>query len=289
MKGGTGRQEISATHSRRQYFAGAWLPRLRSGFTIIEVMIVLAITGILLVSALALVNGKQNNTEFSQSVRDMQTAIQQTINQTGSGYFIDPASFTCKFAAGTMFVRNIPGGSDGTCVFVGKVVQLGVPTSAGIDLDRVYSVVAPRDEAQGVVGDLTSQHAMIVQQLPEDQQLQYGLHVVSAVAKDGGATTRIGSFAVSSAESTTTPTDASPLINVVAIPYAYGGSTFSAPDPVGQIQAKLRSNSVLMNPSDGVEICYGSGTTKQSAKLSFGASGQRGAVSVQIFSSVDCS
>ncbi len=112
---------------------GAFPAKRSAGFTIVEVLIVLAVSGALMVSAVALINGRQNKTEFQTGINNVQQQIQQIINETTSGYYPNVANFTCignanggvvKFAAGS----TNQGANDG-CIFLGKAIQFGLGTS----------------------------------------------------------------------------------------------------------------------------------------------------------------
>ena len=101
------------------------------GFTIVEVLIVLAVSSILLVSAITLINGRQGRAEFTTGVNSGLQQIQQLINETGSGYYPNDGDFTCiGNAAGPVKFSLAPQGStsQGTnsgCIFLGKALQFG--------------------------------------------------------------------------------------------------------------------------------------------------------------------
>lgn len=106
-----------------------------TGFTIIEVMIVLAITGALLLVAILAVNGKQNTTEFIVAFQQAKLQINQTINEVNNGYY--PAtSATLE-------------GSDIDHTFLGLALQFGVK---GTDPEQIqqYTVIGNRLQNPGV-------------------------------------------------------------------------------------------------------------------------------------------
>lgn len=103
------------------------------GFTIVEVLIVLAVSGMLLISAVLLVNGRQSRTEFTTGINQIQQQLQQTINETASGFYPSDQNYTCHSSpSGPVTFTNSPKGQ-GTnegCIFLGNAVLLGTGPSA---------------------------------------------------------------------------------------------------------------------------------------------------------------
>src|SRR5438874_1617208 len=100
MEGGTRNVRRIVVPSMRS-IRSLLIARSRSaGFTIVEVMIVLAITGLLFLSAAALISGKQNQAAFDQAIQQLQSQIQQTMNEVSVGYYPNRNDFVCV-AGGT--------------------------------------------------------------------------------------------------------------------------------------------------------------------------------------------
>ena len=104
------------------------------GFTIVEVLIVLVVTSALLVSAVLLVGGRQNRTQFMTGINSFQQELQQVINETASGYYPSRGDFVCSGnATGAPTFTSVGAGSaqqgtNGGCIFLGKVVAFGTDT-----------------------------------------------------------------------------------------------------------------------------------------------------------------
>ena len=98
------------------------------GFTVIEVLIVLAVSGMLFVSAAILISGKQNQTAFDQSIRQVQSQVQQLISDVATGYYPNSENFRCTISGGnpTLSAGAARQGTNSGCIFVGKAVQFGV-------------------------------------------------------------------------------------------------------------------------------------------------------------------
>ena len=99
------------------------------GFTIVETLIVLAVSGVIFLSTALLISGKINKTEFTQSIQDIQSQMQQDINNIADGFYPTLSNFTCKDnGRATVDITNASNGQ-GTnvgCIFLGKVVEFGI-------------------------------------------------------------------------------------------------------------------------------------------------------------------
>ena len=79
-------------------------------------------------SAVILISGKINKTEYSQSVQAIQTQTQQTVDNISDGYYPNNNNFSCSNVAGAVSINgSVNGqGTNAGCVFLGKVIQFGV-------------------------------------------------------------------------------------------------------------------------------------------------------------------
>ncbi|HEY5442287.1 MAG TPA: prepilin-type N-terminal cleavage/methylation domain-containing protein [Candidatus Saccharimonadales bacterium] len=93
------------------------------GYTIIEVMIVLAVSGVMFLIAASFINGKQARSAFTAGVNDMASQIQDTVEQVTDGKYSD-IPLSCSTGGGNL---TFPvGGAQGTnsdCVFLGKLFR----------------------------------------------------------------------------------------------------------------------------------------------------------------------
>ncbi len=100
------------------------------GFTIIEVMIFLAVSGLIFVSALTLMSGKQNRTEFSTGIDQLTSKLQSILGNVANGYYatgMQNFSCTANPSSNTkptlsQAVVNDRGTNKG-CIFLGEVLQ----------------------------------------------------------------------------------------------------------------------------------------------------------------------
>jgi len=104
--------------------------KLRSqGYTIVEVMIVLAVSGVMFVIAANFINGKQANASFTSGVNDMRTSIQDMIDDVNDGRFSDK-KISCEEGADSLTITfdDREQGTNPKCVFLGKLLVSPVGT-----------------------------------------------------------------------------------------------------------------------------------------------------------------
>lgn len=125
------------------------------GYTIIEVMIFLVVSTALLSSVMALVNGKQERTRFTQTANAFEQDIRDILNDVSTGYYpsagnsdfecqstISGSGYSVNFSrVGTASVEQ---GANVGCVFLGKAIRLGAPNRTDY---QTYTMVAARNAA----------------------------------------------------------------------------------------------------------------------------------------------
>jgi type II secretory pathway pseudopilin PulG len=127
-----------------------------AGFTIVETMIVLAVTGVLLVSAITLISGRQNKTQFQVAANDLQQKMQQIVNETVNGYSQADPNFSCQPPPNpdtaepviTPYNAALPVGK---CIFIGKALRFGQlgsdDSNHTLESIGIYPLVASRLDA----------------------------------------------------------------------------------------------------------------------------------------------
>jgi prepilin-type N-terminal cleavage/methylation domain-containing protein len=275
-----------------------------SGFTIVEVLIVLAVTGLLFLSAVIFINGRQNRTEFTVSINSMQQQIQQVMNETASGYYPNQ-NFSCTAGLAGQPIINAGSQSQGTkigCVFLGKVIQFAAADSDNTTAGIVYPMVGNQN-AQSI---LTAAPITLVTGGSTPIDLSVGL------SSKGGLTVQSMYY------------NGNPANTTAGIGFLAGGGdgTFasSSPDGVGLASGSLQfslyavkatavnstTKSAMVAALDAlkpaappvepvnlvavsqVSVCFASGTTNQSGLITIGQ-GNSQAVSLQIKGNTTCS
>lgn len=115
--------------------------RRSGGYTIVETMIFLAVSGALFASAMALVNGRQARTEFASNVRNFETQLNDLANDVANGYFAVTSQagrqVQCYTSGLAIVISETPSMQRG-CILIGKTIQFS-PTNAGLG-NEYYSV-----------------------------------------------------------------------------------------------------------------------------------------------------
>jgi type II secretory pathway pseudopilin PulG len=261
-----------------------------SGFTIIETLIVLAVTGMIFISAALLINGKEAKTEFTQSIQNIQAQIQQTINEVQTGFYPSEENFTCNGSGNTV---NFPAGgssalgSNKGCIFLGKVMQFGVH-GTNPEQYSTYTIAGLQTDPSGKeVDTLALAKPKVVPNSTVASTLRYGL-TTQAMYYDNNPSNRIGAVGfISSLGQYSSGGDLmSGSQQVSLMPIATSALNATTTSTITTIQNRLAASPV--NPTNGVEICFSSGTTQQSGLIAIGDSSRQLSVTLKIFSSRNC-
>jgi prepilin-type N-terminal cleavage/methylation domain-containing protein len=97
------------------------------GYTIIEVMIVLAVSGVMFIIAASFISGKQESTAFTEGANEFASQLQQTIAEVADGQYSD-VTFTCTYnaalnsihIAGAAVGPKSTQGTNAECDYLGK-------------------------------------------------------------------------------------------------------------------------------------------------------------------------
>lgn len=287
MKGGLhARIQATALRQRGQHQSGgACTQRGERGFTIVEVMIVLAVTGALFISAAIMISGRTGKTQFQQSINQITDKIRGTINEVSVGYYANMGNFQCVSDGSTLTLKagTNQQGSNSGCVFLGKAMQFGV---AGTDPQQyVTHAIAgiQRDGNGDEIQTLAAAKPAVIYpaapqtNAPDDSvtsALQYGL-TVSKMYYDGNEANKIGAVGfVSSLGSYDTSgqlKSGSQQLSLIAIRNTALNASIGS--TAALINANLPGSPVA--PANGVSICFDSGTTNQSGLVTIGGGNGR--------------
>lgn len=268
------------------------------GFTIVETMIVLAITGGLFVMIAATMSGRQNTAEFNQAIQAARTQIQQVIDQVGEGFYPN-LGFTCMAAGNNVSFALAAGDTQGTndgCTFLGKVIQFQadqfvVYTVVGVQCTATSSSCAGPATApfQNVNPTIVNVAGHQYAEFATTQAFEFGLTAVQSKTVFNGAPIGAVGFMMEPGALATGNNggfaSGTQQIDLMAIGPAVNLST----DPsaaVPRIETALQNpntgNGDGVNPSSPVQICLASGGTNQSGLLSIGGAGRQLSVNVAI-------
>ena len=276
-----------------------------------ETLMFLAITGGLLISVMAVVGGQQQRADFRQSVQNIDSRIQDIINDVSSGYYTNTSDFKCVgvIPAGPNAGQpNITGGSNnqGTnedCIFVGRVIQFAENGTNGKGYD-VYTMVGRRKNAitEQEVGSIyeakiipiargnthtnvpPSVSATEINTLDADMSVTKMYHDANTASNQIGA---VGFFSTFAKYGTLGIDSSSSSTNLLPIKGAGSVLNQHRPDMVDAMINYLNSGPATgdpaeINPAGGVTICFKSGATSQYAILTIGGNGRQLTTKVEI-------
>lgn len=267
------------------------------GFTIVETLIVLAVTGGLFILIAASLSGRQAKTQFQQSIQEVRSQIEQVINDVSVGYYPNAANFQCT-ASGlgpSITAGSTAQGQNTGCIFLGKAIQFQIN---GTDPEqyRVYPIAGLQRDSSGVeVTTYAAARPKVIapstsnSNVPNgsaSQKLNYGLTTAS-LRYGSGAGTNVGAIAfVSSLASYSSGAlvSGSQQINVVPI----SGSALNTSATVG---AEAINNNLATSPVNpaGVRLCFANARVGQSGLITIGGSSRQLDVTLTIKGNTTCS
>lgn len=250
----------------------------RAGFTVVEVMIVLAVTGLLFVSAATLISGKQNQAAFEQGMQQLQSQMEQVINDVAAGFYPNLNNFSCKRSGSNLTISGTVAaqGTNGDCLFLGKTVRFGsgVTGSTSPEQFATFSLTGLRADASGnQIMTLANAVATVIPTSTTTTQLEGGL-TTAGMWYNNNKANKISALAF---VSTLGQVNGSGVLTgtqqVNIIPITNTTLTQTTTTTISRTQTVLRSAAAIVNPSGGVEICFASGGTNQSGLITIGNNG----------------
>lgn len=275
------------------------------GFTLIEVMVVLAVTGALFVLSVTLIAGKQNRTAFDQSIRQIQSQIEQVINEVATGYYPNMGNTSCTAAGATLVLSttSTAQGANAGCVFAGKAIQFGI-TSTDPQQFKVYSIAGLQKGGPGGIESrsLADARPQVIAPtssapgLPSatvTDTLQNGLTAKRMWYNNGGGDREIGVVAFTNSFAAYDATSGAIMsgtqrVDVVPIDDNNTNSKLDVSQTTGVEVTNNRIASAITNPSGGVFICFASGGSNQSGLITIGTNNRQLSVKLDIKNGTTC-
>ncbi len=276
---------------RRSFLAS----RDSRGFTLIEVLIVLAVTGGLFISAAVLIAGRRQQTEFNQAIRQVQSQIQQVINDVATGYYPNTSLFQCSPGpSGPVFTSGsgTQQGANSGCTFIGKAMQFGVSGTTPEQFS-IFTVAGLQKSSSGAEASTLAQaQPKAIQAITTSHQLLGGLTAADMWYINGGVKRPIGiiTFANSLAQyAGGTIVSGTQQVNVVPIDDNQVNSALNRTNTQAAAAIDTSLATSTLNPASGVFLCFKSGGTNQSGLITIGTNARQLSVTLSIKSNVDCS
>lgn len=274
------------------------------GYTIVEVMIFMAISGFMFVLAAIFIQGKQAAVEFRQGMNGANTLVRTVVNEVANGEYDSLGNYKCSAASGTLaFSTTAPkvdqganGGANG-CIFLGKVIQLNVGGDA--TAYRTYSVAARQfaSDTTPISSFANAQPRVVAGTSSPDLtvrgNLQGGLevtHMYKCSAGDsecnGGSTIgafgffgSFGGFAASS--SGDQQSGAQSVVTAVVPNISYGADSSQSSINTLNTNLKAIDSSDIIGSGSYILLCFENGAKKGSVAIG-GPSGQQFTTTIKI-------
>jgi type II secretory pathway pseudopilin PulG len=284
-----------------------------AGFTIVETMIVLGISGLMFTLAISAMSGKQQQTEFQTGVNTLKAELDGVMSNVSDGNYGNIDSVVCTSAASGQPVITTPPtspiGLTGSCDIIGQVVSFA-GTSGSPSSYSVYPIYG-RTYVSNSVPTLatTITDAMPILGSSASTTLPFGLELTSYSNTTPGVNettlgpgANVGAFGITSFTSfeggsayangnLSSGSQHYELFGVPSSSYSMAPSVAGLMDtypncPAVNEVCTNTSNAEPINPSGGIVFCLASGTTGQSALFTLGGSGD--GVAYKIYSTNNC-
>ena len=279
------------------------------GYTIVEVLIFMAVSGLMFVLAVVFVNGKQSNVEFKQGLYDANTDIKTTINEVANGRFDSlgygagavqctastlggPPSFSLALGSAE---QGSNGGALG-CTFLGKVIQFNVADfgTEAANYESVYTVAGRQLDTLGqpVASFATAAPVAIVapRDLTRSKRLQSGLEVTASyLCNDAACSSKVsfgaigffGSFNSALGSASGSGQSGAQSVVAVVIPVStYGSNKATAVSAIAGMIAGVNSTNTI-GAGKYALLCFKNGT-KTGAVYIGGINGQQFTTQVKV-------
>lgn len=162
------------------------------GYTIVEVLLFLAISSFMFIAAAVFINGKQSSAEFRQGMNGMNAVLSKVINDVNNGVYPSNEDFTCT--AGASGLSFSDGATDNQsvstkCTYVGKMI-LFTNDSSAYEINTIAGRLM--DSKELLITDLEDSTPAVAPRLTERADAQWGLILKRAVLSDGTALKGVG-------------------------------------------------------------------------------------------------
>jgi type II secretory pathway pseudopilin PulG len=254
------------------------LQKKHAGYTIVEVLIFLAVSGVMFVSAMLMIDGQRGKTEFQNSVRLLESQINDVANDVATGFYAtDTGTVTCQGGFNPVRLDTGSGveiGTNSECLLIGRVIQFA-PDSNPTDM-HIFTVAGRRRNGQNDVNTLAQSGARLIANSQSGSDSSPDIYetfstgsaqvvwVRSPASLFGTAETFGGIGVFSNFDTITKPFSQTATASIAGI------INTSTDIPRGKFVANTNNNlsSLTLNPRQGINICVNSLGSNQHAIIS---------------------
>lgn len=251
-----------------------------SGYTILEVMIVITISAVMFVVVAISFGGRQQQIQFTQSVRDFDSRLKDIMNDVSTGYYPENSAVTCTASlAGPVIDTGTAKalGSNDFCISIGKVVQFS-PLNSGVNAENeqiisVFNVVGLRRDSNGNNPTTIQQALPAAIPAPSVSQLNWGLRVRKVVYEGSPTSTSsaIGFFSSLSRGNQFQSSASDEDVRVALLPgFAKNISEADARSEIKNIPAKINTMGMKIDNSSKVIVCLTNDSGDKNAAITLG-------------------
>lgn len=257
------------------------------GYTILEVLIVLAVSGVMFLIASNFINGKQQKTSFLTATNEFASRIQDSINSVTDGQYSD-YPVTCSYSGGTWSFSTETdttklnnGGTQGKndqCVFLGKIIHFSV--AGDNNIYETFSIVGLRALGDDSPTTIADADPAVITNLTTTSNAPQSLDVIKSTVVDSSGTSQSSyafGFLQSPSSGVETGTRQPPQLYFVNnIPN----------DNKPSLAAANNINKTSIDLAKSASICVSDGTRRALVKIGFNNSKQN--VKVVYLGSTSC-
>jgi type II secretory pathway pseudopilin PulG len=261
----------------------------QQGYTIVEVMIFLAVSGFMFIFAAVFINGKQARVEFKQGMNNINSQARAVVDDVNNGTY-GQNNLTCNAA-------NVPNSSPSSpapivgstpnkdCVYIGKVIQFWPGDSGDDDSNyAIYTVIGREYKYSSTDGTLSGSLADAVP-TPltsdvEKHKFEGGIKVTkvcSGTCGSAGDLNGVGFFSSFPSGSANNLNSGSQGTLVVPIT---GNLNATSTQMTTDIRSSATDARISANPN--ITVCFDGGAGQAGALTIGGGSGQRLTTSIKI-------
>lgn len=166
------------------------------GYTVIEVLIVLGISGLIFVSGMVLLAGQSNEAAFTHSVQDINSEINFRIRETATNQFFNSQGYQCGVSGSppraTLSASGSSTGGNEDCIVIGTAMD-AIPGTSDIYFYKVLGnrqVYGSGNVPSGAAASLDEANPTVASAACCDLTFKYKLasdvRIVSSTATTGG-------------------------------------------------------------------------------------------------------
>lgn len=257
------------------------LRRHAGGFTIVEVIVFLAVSLAIVAGSIALFSTRIPKTQFAQAVNELDIKIKGVSNEVASGFYPSTQNIECDGIS----ISSHPGTEQGTsadCIFLGRAIQFG-PGGAGgcnpadaktCDNIAIYTIWGQTNtggQATNNLSDAEPRFADTTALTPETYTTGYGLYITKVISDTAaGGVVFLQTFGTPVAAGGSDLPSGASQVEMRTLNGSLGQAEDSFTRFTGSTYGNIFSDLSAPNPRAGATLCLRSGVSDQYAVIVVG-------------------